>query len=59
MDIKRARQIISSPNEVTVHYHGVSVWLKNCNDSNQSVSIYATTDPDEVMIVPVEELEEK
>ncbi|WP_017755222.1 H-type small acid-soluble spore protein [Calidifontibacillus oryziterrae] len=59
MDIKRAKQIITSPNEVTVKYNGVSVWLKHTNETDQSVSVFMKDNPDDVMIVPVAELEEK
>lgn len=58
MDLKRAKQIISSPNEVTVKYHGVSVWLKHTNESEQSVSVFTKDNPDDVMIVPAAELDE-
>lgn len=59
MDLQRAKQIISSPKEITVTYHGVPVWLKNTNDTNQSVSVFEKGNPNEVFVVPVSELEEK
>ncbi|WP_102349781.1 H-type small acid-soluble spore protein [Bacillus sp. Marseille-P3661] len=58
MDIKRAKQIISSPNEITVTYNGVSVWLKQANETDQSVSVHTRDNPDEVMEVPAAELNE-
>ncbi|HHY74809.1 MAG TPA: H-type small acid-soluble spore protein [Bacillus bacterium] len=59
MDIQRAKQIISSPKEITVTYNGVNVWLKNANETNQSVSVFSKDNPDDVRVVPVAELEEK
>lgn len=59
MDIHRAKQIKASPQEVRVLYHGVPVWIKNCNDRNQTVSIFDFDNPEEVIIVPVEELNEQ
>ncbi|MGO4886906.1 H-type small acid-soluble spore protein [Anaerobacillus sp. MEB173] len=59
MNINRAKQIISSPKKTTVLYHGVPVWLKNVNEGTQSVSAFMETDPDEVMVLPIDELEEK
>lgn len=58
LDLKRAKQIISSPEKIDVAYHGVSVWLKNCNEQNQQVSIFDLDNPEDVRIVPVNELEE-
>lgn len=59
MDIHRAKQIISSPEEITVTYNGVPVWLKNTNENNQSVSVYSKDNPNDVRVVPAAELEEK
>jgi small acid-soluble spore protein H (minor) len=59
MDIHRAKQIIASPKEIDVTYHGVSVWMKNCNEQNQSVSIYEKTNPENVNVVPAAELQEQ
>ncbi len=59
MDIHRAKQIISSPNEITVTYHGVSVWLQHTNETDQSVSVFTKDNPNEVMVVPAAELNEK
>jgi len=59
LDIHRAKQIISSPKEITVTYNGVPVWLKNTNETNQSVSVFMKDNPDDVMVVPVAELDEK
>ncbi|WP_458413648.1 H-type small acid-soluble spore protein [Schinkia sp. CFF1] len=59
MNIHRVKQIISSPREITVTYNGVPVWLKNANESNQTVSVFTKDNPDDVMAVPAAELEEK
>ncbi|MBU8908571.1 H-type small acid-soluble spore protein [Desertibacillus haloalkaliphilus] len=59
MEPNRAKQIISSPKEITVTYHGVPVWLKNVNESEGSVSAFSEENSDEVMVLPLEELEEE
>lgn len=59
MNIHRAKQIISSPDDITVTYHGVPVWLKNTNENNQSVSVFSKDNPNDIRVVPVAELEEK
>lgn len=58
MDLNRAKQIISSPAEIEVTYHGVPVWLVQTNEETNTVSIKAETNPEEMMTLPVEELEE-
>ncbi|MED4351554.1 H-type small acid-soluble spore protein [Schinkia azotoformans] len=59
MDIHRAKQIISSPNEITVTYHGVPVWLQHTNERDQSVSVFTKDNPNDVRVVPAAELNEK
>ena len=59
MDIHRAKQIISSPKEITVTYYGVPVWLKNTNETSQSVSVFTKDNPNDVLVVPAAELDEQ
>jgi small acid-soluble spore protein H (minor) len=59
MDVNRAKQIVSSPKEIGVLYHGVPIWIKNYNESNASASIFNLDNPDDLFIVDVKELEEK
>lgn len=59
MDLNRAKQIISSSKEIKVTYHDVPVWLKNCNEAENTVSVHTETKPDEIMVLPVEELVER
>jgi small acid-soluble spore protein H (minor) len=59
MDLNRAKQILSSPKEITVTYHDVPVWLKDYNEADNTVSVHTETNPNELMDLPVDELEEK
>ena len=34
MELTRAKQIVSSPAEIDVHYNGVSVWIDKIHDNN-------------------------
>lgn len=59
MEMNRVKQIISSPKEITVTYHGVPVWLKHYNVAENSVSVFTEDNPQEVMVLPVDELVEE
>jgi small acid-soluble spore protein H (minor) len=59
LDINRAKQIISSPKEITVTYNGVPVWLQHTNETEQSVSVFTKDNPNDVLVVPAAELDEK
>ena len=59
MEMNRVKQIISSPKETKVTYHGVPVWLKHYNDAQNSVSVYDLDNPEEIMVLPVDELVEE
>ena len=58
MDMLRVKQIISSPKEVKVMYHGVPIWMKHYNEVQNSVSVHTIDNPGETMVLPVTELEE-
>ncbi|TLS37903.1 H-type small acid-soluble spore protein [Pseudalkalibacillus caeni] len=58
MNINRAKQIISSPAEIDVQYHGVSVWLQNVNEEAATVRVHSKDNPDDERDVNVEELNE-
>ena len=58
MDIRRARQIISSPNDVTVLYNGVSVWIDSCDETGNTCKVHLRNGKQEENVVPVSELEE-
>ncbi|WP_088105500.1 H-type small acid-soluble spore protein [Halalkalibacter urbisdiaboli] len=58
MDITRAKQIISSPAEIEVTYHGQPVWLMETNDSNNMVTVKSMSPKEEQFDLPVDSLEE-
>lgn len=58
MDLKRARQIITSPDEIRVTYNGVAVRLIETDETNNTVSIRPETNPEDLMHLPADELVE-
>ena len=58
MDIRRAKQILSSSNDVTVHYHGTSVWIDSCDEQGNTCTVHLRGREHDKNTVPVAELEE-
>ncbi|WP_044747394.1 H-type small acid-soluble spore protein [Bacillus alveayuensis] len=59
MDMNRVKQIVSSPADITVHYHGVSVWIDGYDEQNNTATIHMREgNLNEKREVPVEELKE-
>ncbi|ANB60158.1 H-type small acid-soluble spore protein [Anoxybacteroides amylolyticum] len=40
MDMNRVKQIVSSPTDIPVHYHRVSVWIDSYNEQQQTAIIH-------------------
>ncbi|MFA9556784.1 small, acid-soluble spore protein, H family [Evansella sp. AB-rgal1] len=59
MEMNRVKQIISSPKEITVTYHGEPVWLKDYNENDNSVKVVPNADSDDEMVLPADELMEE
>lgn len=58
LDLRRAREIIESPNTINVSYQGSPVWLENLNDSSNAAEI-TLLDRNERINVPLNQLVEK
>lgn len=58
MDVKRIKQILSSPATIHVEYHGVPVWIESCDEANGLADVHDINNPDETVQVKVAELEE-
>ena len=58
MDVNRVKQILSSPGNVRVEYHGIPVWIESCDEGNGIANVHDITNPDETVEVKVAELEE-
>jgi small acid-soluble spore protein H (minor) len=60
MDMNRVKQIVSSPADIPVHYHGVSVWIDDYDEKSNTATIHLRDGQlRETREVPVEELEEE
>ncbi|RAP73717.1 H-type small acid-soluble spore protein [Paenibacillus montanisoli] len=59
MDTKRAVQIYSSEETITVHMGGQSVWIENVDEVNGMATVQVGSDPHNTQTVPVDRLEEE
>lgn len=58
MDMHRVKQIVSSPKEITVSYHGVPIWIQSYDENANTARVYTRSKPDEEIDVAVGELTE-
>ncbi|MBM7661375.1 small acid-soluble spore protein H (minor) [Bacillus mesophilus] len=59
MEMNRVKQIVSSPAEITVKYHGVPVWIQSVDEHANTARVYTRSAPEEEMDIPVGELIEE
>ncbi|MGP7815572.1 H-type small acid-soluble spore protein [Niallia sp. 01092] len=60
MDINRAKQILSSPAEIEVQYNGVSIWIDEIKEANETAIVHligGMKEPTEVDIASLQEVE--
>ncbi|MGG0240232.1 acid-soluble spore protein H [Bacillus sp. AFS018417] len=58
MDIKRAKQILSSSSRIDVTYHGVPVWIESCDEASGLANVHDIKTPNETVQVDITALEE-
>ncbi|MCA1032722.1 H-type small acid-soluble spore protein [Bacillus timonensis] len=58
MDAKRVKQILSSPDDITVHYNGASVWIDNCDEQGNTCTVHMRGKENEKSTVSINELQE-
>ncbi|WP_028400282.1 H-type small acid-soluble spore protein [Ectobacillus panaciterrae] len=59
MDANRVKQILSSPANIRVEYHGVPVWIESCDEGNGIANVHDVANPKESVQVKITELEEQ
>ncbi|PLR98417.1 H-type small acid-soluble spore protein [Bacillus sp. T33-2] len=58
MDISRVKQILSSEDEVSVHCHGVPVWLQSIDEKSGMAVVQPRGNHDHSRLVAIDSLEE-
>ncbi|AST93078.1 H-type small acid-soluble spore protein [Sutcliffiella cohnii] len=59
MDTRRVRQILSSPAEIDVKYHGTSVWIDGLSEDGKTATVHLRGPGEERTTVDVSELVEE
>ncbi|MFC7393438.1 H-type small acid-soluble spore protein [Scopulibacillus cellulosilyticus] len=60
MEAKRVKQILSSPADIDVKYHDVSVWIDKLNEDERTATVHLLHGPlEEHTVVEISELEEE
>ena len=58
MDIKRIKQIVSSPSEIEVTYNGVSVWIDQIHEDGRLATVHLRQAHEDQSEVDISELQE-
>lgn len=58
MEIERAKQIVQSPEKITVLYQGEPVWIEMVDENTEKAQVHAETNPKDRKTIPVWDLEE-
>ena len=56
MDITRVKQILSSPAQIEVKYHGSSVWIDQVNEDGKTATVHLRGPLEERSVVEISDL---
>jgi small acid-soluble spore protein H (minor) len=59
MDLIRVKEILSSEEEISVHYHGVPVWIESVDDTSSMAMVSARGQHDHSRLVAIDALDER
>lgn len=59
MDLNRVKEILASPADITVHYHGHPVWIDSIDATSSMALIHARDTHDHKRLVAIDALNEK
>lgn len=58
MDLERVKEILTSNEEIAVHFHGVPVWIESVDQTSSMATISARGSHEEKQLVSIDGLEE-
>ncbi|MHC0035418.1 small, acid-soluble spore protein, H family [Pseudoneobacillus sp. C159] len=58
MDLHRIKAIIATDEEISVHYHGVPVWIENIEPTSSMAMVSQRGNHDHRRLVAIDALEE-
>lgn len=56
MDLNRVKEILSSSDEINVHYHGMPVWVESIDPTSSMATIQARGNHDVRRLVSIDSL---
>ena len=59
MDSIRAREIVSSPDDIVVSYNGVSIWIDKVHSDERTATVHLRQSLEERSEVAISELKEE
>lgn len=59
MELKRAQEILESPQKIMVFHQGKSVWIHQVDSIQNQARVSLENNPEQMKTVPLHELEEK
>lgn len=58
MNLNRVKEILSSKEEVNVHYHGIPVWIESVEYTSSMAKVSARGNHDHSRLVAIDALDE-
>ncbi|WP_419888231.1 H-type small acid-soluble spore protein [Neobacillus niacini] len=58
MNLQRAKEILLADQEISVHYHGIPVWIESIDDTSIKAVVSERGIHSKRQIVPINDLEE-
>ncbi|WNF24989.1 H-type small acid-soluble spore protein [Mesobacillus jeotgali] len=58
MDLQRVKEILSAQDEVSVHYHGVPIWIESIDSTSSMAVISSRGTQEERQLVSIDSLAE-
>lgn len=59
MDLQRVKEILAAENEISVHYHGVPIWIESIDSTSSMAVISPRGTHEERQLVSIDGLDEK
>ena len=58
MDLNRVKEVLTSDQEIAVHYHGIPVWIESIEDTSSMAVVSERGTHSERQLVSIDALEE-
>ncbi|SEM10634.1 small acid-soluble spore protein H (minor) [Mesobacillus persicus] len=58
MDLERVKEILASEEEISVHFHGIPIWIESVDQTSSMAVITARGTHEEKQLVSIDGLEE-